>query len=332
MVGGVSGRFTTRLAEIAELLPNLQKLKRGADLSGGPTAARKTYYMPIESVGREILAAGLGCAIADSLFNSLNVLKVRAQLSTSAESTAAIARRIVRTEGFGALALPGLGATQLRGMTYTGFRIGAYPEAKRRIEATMGCAGDSLIVRLLAGLTTGTIGSALFTPVDGVMVRLQGNPAQLAHVPAPMRTFYAFRHIALTEGGVGALYRGATATVLRGGLLSASQLATYDTSKATIGRLGFSEGPTLHMASSCISGLVAQTVIQPADTLRTLMMGGGGASRGGILTCAVTLVSDGGLGALYRGYLPALARQGPVIMVQMPLIEEIRRLLGVGYM
>ena len=111
--------------------------------------------MSAESVAREILAAGLGCAIADSLFNSLNVLKVRQQLEPSGESTAALARRILRTEGIGALALPGMGATQLRGMTYTGFRIGAYPEAKRRIETISGCAGDSFTVRASAGLTTG---------------------------------------------------------------------------------------------------------------------------------------------------------------------------------
>ena len=284
----------------------------------------------MEGVMREILAAGFGCAIADSLFNSLNVLKVRAQLNPSADSTASLASRIIRNEGVGALALPGLGATQLRGMTYTGFRIGAYPEAKRRIEALSGCAGDSLTVRASAGLTTGTIGSALFTPVDGVMVRMQGNPSTLAHIPAPLRTFYAFRHIAMTEGGIGALYKGMSATVMRGALLSGAQLATYDACKATMKRLDIPEGPALHMASSCMSGLVAQTVIQPADTLRTLMMGGSG--NGGLFGCAAKLVSEGGLFALYRGYLPALARQGPVIMVQMPLIEEIRRLMGVGYM
>jgi hypothetical protein len=118
------------------------------------------------SVAREILAAGAGCAVADSCFNSLEVLKVRAQLSQRRESVLELARRIVSAEGIGALALPGLGATQLRGMTYTGFRIGAYPEAKRRIETLTGCAGDSLTVRAAAGLTTGSIGSALFTPVD----------------------------------------------------------------------------------------------------------------------------------------------------------------------
>ena len=104
-----------------------------------PATAKDPFAIPsaMEGVAREILAAGFGCAIADSLFNSLNVLKVRAQLNPSAESTASLASRIIRNEGVGALALPGLGATQLRGMTYTGFRIGAYPEAKRRIEPRM---------------------------------------------------------------------------------------------------------------------------------------------------------------------------------------------------
>ena len=293
------------------------------------TTNAHTKAMPL---GREILAAGLGCATADSLFNTLEVLKVRAQLNPdTSESVLSLGRRIVSAEGIGALALPGLGATQLRGMTYTGFRIGAYPETKRRIEAATGFAGDSFTVRAGAGLTTGSIGSALFTPVDLVRVRLQAEPASYAHVAPPLRTFFAFQHVSQAEG-LSALYRGVSACVLRGALLSASQLATYDATKATLKRMDvLAEGPALHLFSSCLSGLVAQTVIQPADTLKTVMMSGGGGSRG-IVACAAALVRDGGVGALYRGYLPALLRQGPVIMVQMPLIEQLRRLLGVGYM
>ena len=40
--------------------------------------------------------------------------------------------------------------------------------------------------------------------------------------------------------------------------------------------------------------------------------------------------SEGALG-FYRGFLPAVARQCPVILVQMPLIEAIRRAAGLGH-
>jgi len=40
---------------------------------------------------------------------------------------------------------------------------------------------------------------------------------------------------------------------------------------------------------------------------------------------------EGGARALYRGLLPALARQGPVMLIQLPLTEQIRALLGLGF-
>ena len=286
---------------------------------------------------REIAAAGVGCAVADSIFNSLEVLKVRAQLGSGAESTLALARSIIRREGIRALALPGLGATQLRAMTYTACRIGGYPEAKRRVAVASGLGPETLGVRVGAGMLSGAIGSALFTPVDLVRVRLQSQPQQFAHTPPLWRTFSAFVLVA-RQGGISALYRGASACVVRGTVLSASQLSTYDASKQVTKRAGLlREGPALHVCCSLLSGLVAQTVIQPVDTLKTLMMRppsrGAPGTPGGLLACAGALVREGGLSALYRGYLPALLRQGPVMLVQMPLIEQLRRrVFGVGYM
>ena len=292
---------------------------------------------------REVAAAGVGCAIADSIFNSLEVLKVRAQLSMSAESTLGLARAIIRSEGLQALALPGLGATQLRAMTYTACRIGGYPEAKRRVVAVSGLEPDAFGVRVGAGMLSGAIGSALFTPVDLVRVRLQSQPQAFAHTPAAWRTLSAFVQVARHEGGITALYRGASACVVRGTLLSASQLSTYDASKQMAKRAGLlREGPALHICCSLLSGVVAQTVIQPVDTLKTLMMRppsrgtcshAAPGSTGGLFACAGALVREGGPLALYRGYLPALLRQGPVMLVQMPLIEQLRRrVFGVGYM
>ncbi len=33
-----------------------------------------------------------------------------------------------------------------------------------------------------------------------------------------------------------------------------------------------------------------------------------------------------------RGYVAAVSRQAPVILVQMPIVEHIRLMLGVGYL
>ena len=48
--------------------------------------------------------------------------------------------------------------------------------------------------------------------------------------------------------------------------------------------------------------------------------------------CFRETVAKEGLLALWRGYLPAVCRQCPVVLVQMPLIEAIRTAAGLGNM
>ena len=54
----------------------------------------------------------------------------------------------------------------------------------------------------------------------------------------------------------------------RAALLSGSQLATYDQSKAVMkAHGGWEEGTALHLCCAAASGLVAQAVCQPAGEL-----------------------------------------------------------------
>ena len=53
----------------------------------------------------------------------------------------------------------------------------------------------------------------------------------------------------------------------RATLLSSSQLGSYDALKGACKRwLGAAEGVALHLSCSLMSGIIAQTVIQPVDT------------------------------------------------------------------
>jgi len=51
----------------------------------------------------------------------------------------------------------------------------------------------------------------------------------------------------------------------------------------------------------------------------------------GLLDCLQKTVKEEGLIALYKGFVPALARQGPVMVIQMPIVEQLRRLVGLDY-
>lgn len=198
---------------------------------------------------REMLAAGLGCALADGSLNGLEVTKVKMQLDIGTpsyypKSMSGTIRQCIREDGVvSGLMLPGLTATFLRAMTYVAFRVGTYPSVRDAV-----CDGNSPTVRsrVLSGAITGGVGSMIFCPIDVVRVRMQADaPGCHARLPdqVPLRTglraglpvrypttLEAFRRILSTEG-VNGLYRGSGATVARATLLSGSQLGSYDALK-----------------------------------------------------------------------------------------------------
>ena len=210
--------------------------------------------------------------------------------------------------------------------TYTGFRIGAYPTARDAFSRALGTGDASIGVRLGAGMATGFVGAAVFNPLDLLRLRLQLRPNRY-----PTYDVVAgLRAIASGRGGVAECWRGWPVSVARASLLSGAQLATYDTAKREVKRrFGASEGPGLHVACALLSGTVSQLVAQPVDTIKTYVMKSESAE--GSLARFARFAREEGVLALYRGLLPALARQGPVMVVQLPLTEQIRGLLGLGY-
>ena len=49
-------------------------------------------------------------------------------------------------------------------------------------------------------------------------------------------------------------------------------------------------------------------------------------------SCLRATITHEGVVGLYRGFLPAVTRQMPVILVQMPLIEQVRKMAGLGHL
>ena len=81
-------------------------------------------------------------------------------------------RTIIHEEGFFGLYQPGLIASLIREGSYSSIRMGLYPVVKGAL------AGDStgdvgFIKKILAGLATGALGSAMANPTDLVKIRMQ---------------------------------------------------------------------------------------------------------------------------------------------------------------
>ncbi|KAG0259674.1 hypothetical protein BGZ95_004614 [Linnemannia exigua] len=189
-------------------------------------------------------------------------------------------RLIIRTEGPGVF-VAGLAPAVLRESVYSTIRLGSYDFFKG-IYSGMGAAGfrggeeTTTLVKLMSGLTSGMIGSAIANPTDLIKVRLQafwpsGKP-RYASIADACRSIYA-------EEGIPGLYRGVVPTAARAMVVTASQLASYDTTKHYLlklrdsqGHARFHEGYLTHFCASTIAGLVCSISTSPIDTVKVRYM------------------------------------------------------------
>ncbi|KAJ3145563.1 hypothetical protein HDU86_000872 [Geranomyces michiganensis] len=190
----------------------------------------------------KIALAGLSNMIAACFTNPFDLVKVRQQLSHTTALSATTTRspswyttlvNLVRSEGPRSV-YKGLSASLLREGTYSGIRMGGYDACKAVILSVMGTGGmgngetlsktSSLPVKLGAGMASGMIGAAIANPADLLKVRMQSPDAAGSLV-------HHLSTIIRTEGGVKGLYRAVGPTVTRAGILTSSQLGTYDAVK-----------------------------------------------------------------------------------------------------
>jgi hypothetical protein len=182
--------------------------------------------------------------------------------------------------------------------------------------------------KFLAGATTGAVGSGLANPIDLVKVRQQASVSA-----APMHTFMMLSDIWRTEGIAG-LCRGIVPTMQRGGLLTATQLGTYDHIKQyLLGTKVLQEGTLLHFTSGCIAGLAVALVTSPVDTIRTRLMnqpvvGGKGSMYSGSVDCLLTTMRAEGPLAIYKGFTAQWLRVGPHTTISLVCFEFLRRVTG----
>eukprot|EP00941_MAST-03F_sp_MAST-3F-sp1_P001476 g1476.t1 len=294
----------------------------------------------------------------------MDVCKIRlqnqAQLGSAEEKlysgfTDAVSK-IIRQEGVfsfrnSGLWLPGMTPSMFREFGYSSFRFGLYPTIKSFYSPRDGEEGADigLVRKMAAGLTTGGLGSALANPFDLIKIRMQREAGRIGsdgtyqtglrkgYPPTYTGMFDAFRKISKTEG-VRGLYVGVSATMGRAALLAAGQLASYDHTKSTLGPRGIyilNDDWKLHIIASLVAGLAATTLSQPVDTIKSRLMADsiGKQLYKGPIDCFIkTLRHDGLRRGLFCGWLPSYCRLGPHFILAMPLWEQVRRILGLGYL
>ncbi|CAO4382988.1 unnamed protein product [Caenorhabditis nigoni] len=177
--------------------------------------------------------AGLFSGLTEAIvICPFEVVKVRLQADRKSSvkeqrSTAAMAREIYKTEGFGTSGLyRGLGATLGRHGAWNMVYFGLYHSCKEIIPDAKQNPSANLIGRIALGFTAGSLASVFNIPFDVAKSRIQGPQ------PDPLSRKYSgtMQTISLVykEEGFGALYKGLLPKVMRLGPGGAVMLIVYD--------------------------------------------------------------------------------------------------------
>ncbi|KAG2298606.1 hypothetical protein Bca4012_009853 [Brassica carinata] len=240
-----------------------------------------------------------------------------------------IGSRIIRQEGTRAL-FSGVSATVLRQTLYSTTRMGLYDILKTKWTDPE-TKSIPLTRKLAAGFIAGGIGAAVGNPADVAMVRMQAD----GRLPLVDRRNYKSVLDAIAQmvrgEGVTSLWRGSSMTINRAMLVTASQLATYDSVKETVLEQGLMrDGLGTHVTSSFAAGFVASVASNPVDVIKTRVMNmkveaGKTAPYRGAVDCALKTVRAEGIMALYKGFLPTVSRQAPFTVIMFVTLEQVKK-------
>jgi solute carrier family 25 oxoglutarate transporter 11 len=242
-----------------------------------------------------------------------------------------VGSQIIKKEGTRAL-FSGVSATVLRQTLYSTTRMGLYDILKTKWTDPE-TKSIPLTRKLAAGFIAGGIGAAVGNPADVAMVRMQAD----GRLPLVDRRNYKSVLDAIGQmvrgEGVTSLWRGSSMTINRAMLVTASQLATYDSVKETILEKGLMrDGLMTHVTASFAAGFVASVASNPVDVIKTRVMNmkvqaGVAPPYKGAVDCALKTVKAEGIMALYKGFVPTVSRQAPFTVIMFVTLEQVRKVL-----
>lgn len=199
-----------------------------------------------------------------------------------------------------------------------GTRIPLYETGKNYMEKKTGRRLNLLESCLMAGISGGTA-QFVANPADLIKIRLQtGNVESMTQA---IQEFPSLRASLL----------GSKPAIQRSIVIAVGDLTTYDQSKQFFLTNGImEEGHKLHVSCSFISGLVCTLISMPFDLCKTRIMyqpvdhNGKGLFYRGVFHCMKNTVKNEGMRTLYKGFMPAWARNAIWSQIFWNINESLR--------
>jgi hypothetical protein len=286
-------------------------------------------------LSRNLIASSLTTAFCVSVLNPLDVLRIRWQTrppgvviitNKSADNIIAFTKSTLRTNTLTQLWTCGIGVNAMSVALSSGFRQGLYPTVRDTLIWLRGpTSSKSIFDMWFGGFISGAIGFFLATPFFAAKIRSQ-------QYDATKTGWQELQYLFQTKTA----FHGTSILIIRGALLSAGASLGYDFTK-TKGRqywtLHNNEGPWLHALGSISASFLATTLSCPFDVLMTRYATATTTTNQLTIIATVReIYSRHGIKGFWSGWTLFFIRVTPLWIIQLPLYEQVRKLLGMDFM
>lgn len=293
-------------------------------------SARAPSALTLSYASSRYLAPGSGCRRS---LQPLDVTKTRLQLDNVGRYKGMVhgLRTIAAEEGAGAL-YKGLTPFVTHLTLKYALRFGSFGFFKNLLGVRADGEGEAwknFTAGLFAGLTEAVI---IVTPFEVVKTRLQkqeGTDAKKLKYRGPI---HAVRTI-VTEEGAGALWKGVVPTMLRQGSNQAFNFMAFAFMQRHIFKRVEGDGVAQPLWQPFVTGLIASTIGPlfncPLDVVKTRLMAqdtkrGEVPKYSGWVSTMKTIAAEEGVGALWKGLIPRLARLAPGQAITWTVVATVQ--------
>lgn len=280
-------------------------------------------HHPYTRAALPFVNGGLAGMTATTVIQPIDMVKVRLQLAGEGAKTGprpsplAVTRGIIASGKFTDL-YTGLSAGLLRQAVYTTARLGFFDTFMNILKTRAEKKGQSIgfSERAAAGLSAGGLAAMVGNPADLALIRMQSDGLK----PLVNRANYtsvvdALTRIAKVEG-IGALWAGASPTVVRAMALNFGQLAFFSEAKTQLKKHTQLASQTQTLTASAIAGFFASFFSLPFDFVKTRLQkqtksADGRLPYSGMADCFGKVAREEGILRFYRGFGTYYVRIAP---------------------
>lgn len=295
---------------------------RGAE-GDAAAVANDFLHTPFMRAALPFINGGLSGMVATTVIQPVDMIKVRIQLAGEGKAggpkpTPLSVTREILASGKARDLYTGLSAGLLRQAVYTTARLGFFDTFMGNLTTRAKAKGQAIGFkeRATAGLSAGGLAAMIGNPADLALIRMQSDGLK----PVAERKNYksvidALSSIAKSEG-VGALWAGATPTVVRAMALNFGQLAFFSEAKAQLKSRTTWSSNAQTLSASAIAGFFASFFSLPFDFVKTRLQK---QSRGpdgklpykSMVDCFAKVAKQEGVLRFYRGFGTYYVRIAP---------------------